>query len=1297
MAECPGSPRGCCVGLPGVSYSGLAFAWNWSVGVEFRVLGPLEVVVDGEPLVVGGGRQRAVLAALLVRAPGSVAQDWLVDELWGEQPPASAGHAVQVYVSRIRKVLREGGDGAVVRSSAAGYALEVDSERIDARRFERLVGDGQRVMGQDPSRPAELFAEALGLWRGPPLAEFSDFEFARVEAGRLEELYAAAVEGLVESRLQSGEHGDVIGVLTGLVAANPLRERPRWLLMVALYRAGRHAEALAAYRDACAALDEIGLQPGPDLRRLEQAILLHDQTLVSDDQAEAVVETVLNVASLDSVPAAASAGASRAADRGSVGREGRSDARRKVVTALFCDVTGSTALGEELDPETLHAVMNRYWRELQRVIERHGGTVDKFVGDAVMAVFGIPRVREDDALRAVRAAAEIRDRLPSVAEEAGVALTFRTAVNTGLVLVGEGANLAIGDAVNVAARLEQAAAPGEILLGDETLRLVRDAVRVEHLKPMGLKGKSHPVGAHRLLAVDPVAPGLARRLDAPLVGRDRELALLYAAWDRTVQESGCHLFTLLGAAGVGKSRLISELFDQIGESSRVLSGRCLHYGEGITFWPLIEALSPVGEPADEVVRHLGTGGVAVAEELFLEVRRLLETLASERPVILHLDDLQWAESMLLDLVDHVVGLSRGAPILLLCSARSELLEDRPAWGGGKLNATTALLEPLGAGDCEVLLDRLGGSLPPGERARVIAASDGNPLFLEEMAALADEDGATAIPPTIQALLAARLERLPVEERELLEFGAIEGEVFHRSAVLALVGEPTGDDLQRSIANLVRKDLLRPHAPTFQGDEAFRFRHLLIRDAAYNGLPKTVRADLHERFATWLEDNGRELPELDEISGWHLEQAVRYQRERGRDSDISLAERAAAHLHAAGGRAGARGDVAAATNLLERAVACAPEDSVLRAASCVDLADRLIDIGDLGRVDELLSAAERRPEAADLAELARFEWLLHTEPQGAIPAIQARLPELVERFTEADDAHALARAHKVAAAVDWLASQATTAGEQLRLVADYARMAGDGGMRARALAQYVLTLIYGPQDATTVAAEIGAMDGEDLGPYLAAFLDLGRGELERLEGNFDGAREFTQRAIDVLGALGMGAAQGGLEQDMGQIEMSAGNPAAAVTALMRSDAILAELGESALRSTTQALLGYAHARLGDPEAACAAIELSDRLSAAEDVLNYGLNNQTRALLALADGDGAVAERCARASLEYWSRTDGLRWTARARLDLACVLSMLGRAEEAAAEAHRACELYSAKGDRPGVTDAQAFLHRLAMRA
>ena len=461
---------------------------------------------------------------------------------------------------------------------------------------------------------------------------------------------------------------------------------------------------------------------------------------------------------------------------------------RKVVTALFCDVTGSTALGEELDPEVLRGVMNRYFVEIRATIERHGGTVEKFIGDAVMAVFGIPRVEEDDALRAVRAASEIRERLPAVAREVGIALRFRTGINTGPVLVGEGENLAIGDAVNVAARLEQAAAPGEIVLGPETFRLVRDAVEVEPLKALSLKGKSEAVPAFRLVRVDPSASGVARRPGAPLVGRRRELRLLHQAWERAVEESGCHLFTLLGQAGVGKSRLVRELFAEVAGRATVLSGRCLHYGEGITFWPLVEALMPLGAAAQPVLEGLSSGGAAVPEELFWSVRELLESVAAERPVILHVDDLQWAELMLVDLLDHVVDLSRGAPILVLCTARPELIEDRPGWGAGKLNATTVLLEPLGLTESEALLSSSATGLIRRRASRVIAASDGNPLFLEEMAALARERGSLEVPPTIQALLAARLERLAIEERELLERGAVEGEVFHRLAVRALAGE-----------------------------------------------------------------------------------------------------------------------------------------------------------------------------------------------------------------------------------------------------------------------------------------------------------------------------------------------------------------------------------------------------------------------------------------------------------------------------------------------------------------------------
>jgi hypothetical protein len=308
-----------------------------------------------------------------------------------------------------------------------------------------------------------------------------------------------------------------------------------------------------------------------------------------------------------------------------------------VLTALFCETTPR----EELDPEALHHVLHRYRQELRAVIERHGGTMDTVTGDTVVALFGIPRVREEDALRAVRAAAELRERLPAVALEMGVSLSFRAGVNTGLVLVSEKENLAIGDAVNVAAGLAQAAAPGDILLGEETVRLVRDAVHVDALESLALKGKSEPVRAFRVLDVDPVAPGVTRHFDRPLVDRKRELGLLRAAWQRTIDESSCHLFTLLGAAGVGKSRLVSELFGSVADRAQVLSGRCLPYGEGITFWPLIEALTPLGNRAQEALKLLSSGGAATPEELFIEVRRFLELLASERPAILHVDDLQW--------------------------------------------------------------------------------------------------------------------------------------------------------------------------------------------------------------------------------------------------------------------------------------------------------------------------------------------------------------------------------------------------------------------------------------------------------------------------------------------------------------------------------------------------------------------------------------------------------------------------------------------------------------------------------
>ena len=317
-------------------------------------------------------------------------------------------------------------------------------------------------------------------------------------------------------------------------------------------------------------------------------------------------------------------------------------------------------------------------------------------------------------MRAVRAAAEIGERLAAIAEAAGVVVRARTGVDTGRVLVGGTQSVAGGSPMDAAARLQMLAGAGDVLMTGETLQLVRSAVEVKPLQSAALPVGSDLVPVFKLERLDPTAPGLARRFDIPFVGRERELRLLHDAWGRTVEERGCHLVTVLGEAGVGKSRLVTRLLDEVGDASCVLRGRCLPYGEGITFWPLTEALTPLGDVAQPVIDRLRGGGVAAREELFLAARQLLESIAAERPTILHVDDLQWAEPMLLDLLDHVADVSRVAPVLVLCAARLELLDLRPGWGGGKLNATTALLGPLGAADSEALLEELSTELDPDD-------------------------------------------------------------------------------------------------------------------------------------------------------------------------------------------------------------------------------------------------------------------------------------------------------------------------------------------------------------------------------------------------------------------------------------------------------------------------------------------------------------------------------------------------------------------------------------------------------
>jgi class 3 adenylate cyclase len=663
--------------------------------------------------------------------------------------------------------------------------------------------------------------------------------------------------------------------------------------------------------------------------------------------------------------------------------------QRKTVTIVFCDLTGSTALGESVDPERLRTLLASYFERMKEIVEHHGGTVEKFIGDAVMAVFGVPTVHEDDALRAVRAAAEMRDALPELALEG------RIGVMTGEVVTGTEERLATGDAVNVAARLEQAASPGEVLIGEPTLALVHDATDSEPVEPLVLKGKSQPVPAFRLLRVRD-APG--RPHGGRFVGRADELESLRGAWERARDGTRCELVTIVGDPGVGKSRLATEALGLM--QGRAVHGRCLPYGEGITYWPVIEVLKQLAVlPADDtavaaILSLLGENHDPTSpDEIAWAFRKTLERAAAEEPLIVVFDDIQWGEQTFLDLVEHVALLSTGRPILLLCIARPELTELRPSW---------PVVLRLGPLDDAHVVELIAERVPLELGRRIALTAGGNPLFIEELLAVSEGAGDVIVPSTLRAVLAARLDRLEPAERRVLERAAVEGEVFHRGAVQALA--PDEPSVTPVLAALVRKELIRPDRTHVAEDDGFRFRHLLIRDAAYDALPKGARIELHVNYATWLEEHGTKLVELDELLGYHLERVSRYRAELGLPSDAALTSKATRRLTAGGQRAALRQDYGAAANLLERAAALMPPEFDL--AFETQLVDVLLWAG---RVDEALRRAESLAHRATTAgdevgqlcgRIRATEVRMLLEPEGETAKLNALVEEALPIFEAA---------------------------------------------------------------------------------------------------------------------------------------------------------------------------------------------------------------------------------------------------------------------------------------------------------
>jgi class 3 adenylate cyclase/tetratricopeptide (TPR) repeat protein len=951
---------------------------------------------------------------------------------------------------------------------------------------------------------------------------------------------------------------------------------------------------------------------------------------------------------------------------------------RKVVTVLFCDVTGSTALGERIDPESLRRVMSRYFETARAVVERHGGTVEKFIGDAVMAVFGVPTVHEDDALRAVRAADELRRALGGLNEELerdfGTRLELRMGVNTGEVVTGTEETLATGDAVNVAARLEQAAQPGEILLGAETHRLVRDGVEAEAAPPLAAKGKSEPLVAYRLTAVAADAP--ARRHSAPMIGRDRQRALLAGAFEHVASDRSCHLFTILGTAGVGKSRLAQEFL--AGLDATIVAGRCLSYGEGISYWPVTEVvkqLAPDGVGGGPLAALLGDDAAASSpEEIAWAFRKLLETRAAERPLVVVFDDLHWGEPTFLDLVEHVADLSRGAPILLLCMARPELLDARPAWGGGKLNATNVLLEPLAPEETAELLAALGDGVPEALRQRILDAAGGNPLFVEEMVAVAEDGGSeVTVPPTIQALLAARLDGLEPEERGVLERGAVEGQVFHRGSVLALA--PEAQQVDGRLVTLVRKDLVRPEAPLLPGDDAYRFRHLLIRDTAYEALPKATRAELHERFATWLEEHGAVLVELDEIVGYHLEQAFRYRRDLGPLDDAAgaLAERAAARLLRSAERATTRGDVAAAGRLLGRAVELLPPEHPESGYARLEYSTVQSELGEFERAAEVRRTVAAAAEAAgDERLLARCavaaaEYEVHSDRGSTMSAALVDVREALAQLERLGDRDGQAWALRLMGTFcAWLGNST-----EARTYWNAALERADES-RPRLVDDVYMWLLWtawwGPthgDDTLTLCDEIAAATAS---VRLHALTQLVRGCALAGFGRVDEGRREVSEGRRLLLDLGDRLWQSGTSMIEAELELYAGDLERAYRELAAGRAVLEESVDTGYLATVMGFQGHVCAELGRDEEALLHAAEADVTAQADDFEPHARARLVRTLVFARRGDIAAAEQALAEASELAEHRDYVIL----HLDLAFARAQVARVSGQAEQERRALE-------------------------
>jgi class 3 adenylate cyclase/tetratricopeptide (TPR) repeat protein len=1022
---------------------------------------------------------------------------------------------------------------------------------------------------------------------------------------------------------------------------------------------------------------------------------------------------------------------------------------RKKITAVFADLVGSTGLAERLDPELFQQILVSFLERMTGAIEGHGGSIEHIAGDAVMGVFGVEVTHDDDALRAIRAANAMLAELDALSDELeprlGSRIEVRIGVNTGTILVGgrvAGQALSLGDPMNVAARLQSKARPGEILIGAETYRLVRGEVRAEAAGPLELRGRERPTAAYRVIGLegDRRSVPLAER---PLIGRRPELALLTVAFERSAARRRCELVTVLGDAGAGKSRLVAELVERHGRRARLLVGRCLSYGEGITYWPLAEVVRQaagieVGDGSEEARRKLDIAfgssveGLAVATQLarliglddegepgehaVWAVRRMLELLGAGGPLIVVLEDLQWAEEPLLDIVEALAdGVS--APVLMAGTSRFELLERRPGWE--EASPTSIRLRPLDRAETRELVRAVaGGALSDDVAADLVELAAGNPLFVEQtVQMLVDEGrlvasdaglvlaeagvGELSVPPTIEALLAARVDHLSAGERVCAEWAAVIGNEFWASAVEELLDRQPAHALERLERKLVIEPVRRPGAERGM----LRFRHGLLREAVYEAIPKARRARLHERVGEWLLawSEGR-LGEVEEIVGHHFETAVRYSSEllTGTANGDRVRSRAVEHLVGAGRRAAARQDDAAASGFFSRALALLGDRDPSRLEPLLELGTALVRGGDTVQAEAVLAGARRAAAAAGDPRLDGEVRILEVnlkrlvDPRWWAERGRSEAAELTGLFARLGDDAGTAKAWHLLGKAHSDRGEQAAAQEAFEHALEFARAAREAGIEAWIRYWLLQAAVFGP----TPCKEVARRAGDDLdwarargNMALEGSVLMRIGEMLARAGQGTEAVAALAEARRILEELGRPTHLAYMPLSTTLVEPLASDPVAAERELRDAYEFFDRIDARHIIATVGPLLAWTLVAQGRLDEAIDLTEEAERIAAPDD-----LDGQVRWRLARAAAHSAAAEhpeaeRLAREAVRLAEPTDTVLLIGDSLSGLGHVLVAAGAPTEAAEQLVRAIAVYDAKGDVVSAAKCGATLEAL----